>query len=75
MQQKPVSGGTGTYFQEAFSESVTADRDIAEFGVAGTSSIVGSLSHGHLNCVARNIEAGKRGCECIELTVVGKLER
>lgn len=54
---------------------MTADRDVAEFGVAGTLLIVASLAHGHLNCVARNIYAGKRGCECLKLTVVGKLKK
>ena len=52
-----------------FSLNVEADRDIAEFGVAGIIAIVGSLSHGHLNCTSQNIMAGKRGCECLELTV------
>ena len=46
--------------------------DVAEFGVKNMQAVLGSLSHGHLNCLDRNIEAGVRGCECIELTVVGK---
>ena len=76
VQQKPVAnGGTGKEFQAAIFEKVKADRDIAEFGVEGTSAIVASLSDCHLNCVARNIEAGKRGCECLEPAVAGALER
>ena len=72
-QQKPKDkGGTGKEFQEAFSLSVKADHDIAEFGSAGTFAILGSLGHGHLSCLSRNVAAGLRGCECIELTVVGK---
>ena len=74
VQQKPIDqGGTGREFQDAFSLSVKADRDLAEFGTAGIIAIVGSLSHGHLNCTFRNITAGLRGCECLELTVVGKV--
>ena len=76
VQQKPVAnGGTGKDSQAAFSEKVKADRDIAEFGVEGTSAIVASLSHCHLNCVARNIEAGKRGCECLVPAVAGTLKK
>ena len=37
-------------------------------------AIFGSLSHSHLNCLLRNIEAGVRGCECVELTVVGEIK-
>ena len=74
MQQKSVfEGGSGREFQDAFSRSVAADGEIAEFGTAGIIAIVGSLSHGHLNCVSRNIAAGLRGCECLGLTVVGKV--
>ena len=73
VQQKPESrGGTGKEFQAAYSLTIAADRDVAEFGVKNMHAILGSLSHGHLNCLSRNIEAGVRGCECIELTVVGK---
>jgi len=59
-------------FQEAWTASLNADHDIAEFGPGGTSAIIGSLSHGHLNCISWNMHAGLRGCECIEPTVVGK---
>jgi hypothetical protein len=59
-------------YQEEWSLSLKADHDIAEFGPGGTIAILGSLSHGHLNCVARNVQAGLRGCECMEPTVVGK---
>ena len=74
VQQKPESsGGTGgNDFQALYSVKIAADRDVAEFGVKNMHAILGSLSHGHLNCLSRNIEAGVRGCECIELTVVGK---
>ena len=73
VQQKPESsGGTGKEFQTAYSLMIKAvDGDVAEFGVKSMHAILGSLSHGHLNCLSRNIEAGVRGCECIELTVVG----
>ena len=73
VQQKPLSsGGPGNSFQKAFSSSLKADHDIAETGPGGTIAILGSLSHGHLNCVLRNVHAGLRGCECMEPTVVGK---
>ena len=73
VQQKPASsGGAGKGYQEAFSLSLKVDHDIAEFGPGGTNAILGSLSHSHLNCVARNVLAGLRGCECMEPTVVGK---
>ena len=52
VQQKPVSeGGSGREFQDAFSRSVAADGEIAEFGTAVITAIVGSLSHGHTTCV------------------------
>ena len=74
MQQKPVSeGGSSREFQDAFSRSVSDDGEIAEFGTAGVIAIVGSLSHGHPTCVSLNIAAGLRGCECLGLTVVGKV--
>ena len=73
VQQKAVAnGGPGKDFQAAFPEQVKADRDIAEFGVEGTSAIVASLSHCHPNCIARNIKGGKRGCECLEPAVGGR---
>ena len=73
VQQKPAEKGRpGRSIQDAWSSSLQADRDIAEFGPGGTIAILGSLSHGHLNCVARNVQAGLRGCECMEPTVVGK---
>ena len=28
------------------------------------SAVAGSLSHGHFNCVMRNIVGRKKGCEC-----------
>ena len=63
---------TKHFFQIEYSKKIAADRDLAEFGVKGMLAMFGSLSHGHLNCLLRNIQAGVRGCECIELTVVGK---
>ena len=73
VQQKPSdTGEPGTSFQDVFSTSVKADREIAEVGPGGTIAIVGSLSHSHLNCLMRNVSAGLRGCECMEPTVVGK---
>ena len=74
VQEKPeTNGGTGKVLQAAYSVMIEADAsDVAEFGVKNMQAILGSLSHGHLNCLSRNIEAGVRGCECIELTVVGK---
>ena len=74
VEQKPIDqGGTGREFQDAFSLSVNGDQDTAEFGTVGIIAIVGSLSHGHLSCTMRNVTAGLRGCECFELTVVGKV--
>ena len=76
VQQRPESPeSTGKAFQEAYSLKIAADREVAEFGVKNMHAILGSLSHGHLNCLFRNVEAGVRGCECIELTVVGKNKR
>ena len=76
VQEKPVSaGGTGKEYQSSFSMKLKADPEIAEYGVGGMIAMVASLSHGHLNCSLRNAVAGKRGCECIELTVVGKAKK
>ena len=73
VQARPESkGGSKDDFQKDFSAKIAADRDVAEYGVEGMRAVFGSLSHSHLNCVLRNILAGTRGCECIDLTVVGK---
>ena len=71
VQQKLAIPGDRQGIPGDFPLSLKADHDIAEFGIHRTVAILGSLSHGHLNCVARNVKAGVRGCECIELTVVG----
>ena len=63
---------TKHFFQIEYSKKIAADRDLAEFGVKDQQAIFASLSHGHLNCVVRNIQAGVRGCECIQFTVVGE---
>ena len=76
VQEKPVSaGGTGKEYQPSFSMKLKADPEIAELGVGGMIAMAASLAHGHLNCSLRNVVAGKRGCECIELTVVGKAKK
>ena len=32
-------------------------------------ALVGSLSHGHFNCLSRNILNGEKGCECSSTVV------
>ena len=36
------------------------------------SVVVGTLSHGHFNCVMRNILGGQKGCECGSTVVEAK---
>ena len=58
VQEKPLpSGGAGNSFQVAFSSSLKADHDIAEFGPGETIAIAGSLSNADLNCALRNVFA------------------
>ena len=76
VQQKPLpSGEAGNSFQVAFSSSLKAEHDIAEFGPGETIALAGCLSNADLNCVLRNVFAGVRGCECMNPTVVGNRRR
>ena len=68
-----VPGKTRRTFQEAFAAKHKLDPEIAEQSDGGLVAKFASLSHGHLNVTFRNVQAGKRGCECNEEpTVVGK---
>ena len=76
VEEKPKSaGGSGHVYQSNFSTKLNGDPEIAEFGVGGLKATFASCGHGHLNCSLRNVAAGKRGCECFELTVVGKTKK
>ena len=67
VEEQPGQSFTGNPrlrgFQESFEQQVAADPDMA-LKVNGIVATVGSLSHGHLNCMMRNMLCGKRGCEC-----------
>ena len=49
--------------QASFEEQIKADPDMAR-RLNEISATAESLSHSHLNCVMRNLIAGKRGCDC-----------
>ena len=74
LQEKPVVTGKTVLleigkrrsYQQIFAGKLNCDPEIAEKDVSGLEAKFASLSHGHLNCTFRNIQAGKRGCECIE---------
>ena len=51
-------------FQSHFEGQVAKkDPDMAA-KINGITAVIGTLSHGHWNCLARNITAGKQGCAC-----------
>lgn len=52
-------------FQKRFEVDVQADPDMVA-QPHGINASAGSLAHGHLNCMMRNMLAGKKGCECQE---------
>ena len=59
-----VAGVVGwTPFQDAFAKSMRNDPDML-VQAKGVAAIVGSCSHGHLNCSMRNVFGGRRGCAC-----------
>ena len=53
----------GATFQAFFEKQIVADPDMAA-KVMNITALIGTLSHGHLNCSLRNIQGGMRGCEC-----------
>ena len=66
VEQDPSLGAKNSRwrsFQEQFEEQIKSDPDMAD-KIMGISALIGSLSHGHLNCVLRNMVDGKNGCEC-----------
>ena len=51
-------------FQSHFEKQVSGkDPDMA-YSVNGVVAVIGTLSHGHNNCLSRNILAGMFGCDC-----------
>ena len=51
-------------FQQHFSKQVSGiDPDMAAM-VNGVVAVIGALSHGHNNCLSRNILSGMSGCDC-----------
>ena len=53
-------------FQSHYEEEVAADIHMVKHG-GGSPAIAGCLSHGHFNCVCRNIICGMPGCECQDI--------
>ena len=70
LQEKPVVTGKTVLleigkrrsYQQIFAGKLNCDLEIAEKDVSSLEAKFASLSHGHLNCTFRNIQAGKRGC-------------
>ena len=56
-------GGVGPSFQASFEAQTANDPDMAK-QIGGLDACIGTLSHSHLNCVLRNIQAGMHGCVC-----------
>ena len=61
--QDPATRGGGDTYQELFERQTANDPDMAK-QIGGIDACIGTLSHSHLNCVLRNIQAGMRGCAC-----------
>ena len=57
-------------FQSFFEEQVKSDPDMMKKSLNIMASI-GTLSHGHLNCMMRNMLGGQKGCECVSTVVEG----
>ena len=54
---------TNMLFQIKFEAKIKSDPDMAA-KVSNVGAVIGTLSHGHLNCTMRNMTSGKKGCEC-----------
>ena len=57
-------------FQSFFEEQVKSDPHMLKKSFNIVASI-GTLSHGHLNCMMRNVLGGHKGCECVSTVVEG----
>ena len=53
----------GTFHGHFLKQVQGKDPDMADM-INGVVAVIGSLSHGHNNCLSRNILAGKSGCDC-----------
>ena len=58
-----AGAGCGTFQIKFEGQVAKKDPDMAA-KINGITAVIGTLSHGHWNCLARNITAGKKGCAC-----------
>ena len=59
------------WFQSHFEGQIKFDPDMMKkFG--SISAVIGTLSHGHFNCVMRNMLGCQKGCECGSTVVEAK---
>ena len=66
VQETPASkGGGGQWisFQDHYEKSIMKDEYMVKM-IDAVPATNGSLSHGHHNCLGRNIYAGMLGCAC-----------
>ena len=66
VQETPDSkGGRGQWisFQNHYEKSIVKDEYMVKM-IDAVPATIGSLSHGHHNCLGRNIYAGMLGCVC-----------
>ena len=66
VQETPdTKGGRGrwTLFQDHYEKSIQTDPHMVDI-IDGILATIGTLSHGHWNCLGRNILAGKLGRVC-----------
>ena len=66
VQETPASkGGGGQWisFQDHYEKSIMKDEYMVKM-IDQVPATIGSLSHGHHNCLSRNIYAGMLGCVC-----------
>ena len=57
-------------FQSHFEEQIKSDPDMTKKS-SNIMASIGTLSHGHLNCMMRNVLGGQKGCECVSTVVEG----
>ena len=55
-------------FQQLFQQAIKSGPDMAA-KISNIGVLVGTLSHGHLNCTMRNMSGGNPGCECVSTVV------